>query len=165
MNASGTPSPPEGRKTWWSQAADGSWRRWDPVAADWQPAEGPPPPDEALAANREVVRNPWKAAEEGTGFGDYLRTGAFLRSLVPRRRVPQASAKLKLDRFWGRLLFMGGVLGLVSFATNALFNQAWTDAGVRDPGTRSDNWQLLVFAVVMFAGSFAVRQARRRQRP
>jgi hypothetical protein len=59
MSASGTPSPPEDRKTWWSQAKDGSWRRWDPLAADWEPAEGPPPPEASFGEKLPVVRDPW----------------------------------------------------------------------------------------------------------
>jgi hypothetical protein len=85
------------------------------------------------------------------------------RTLRPLRPGQRFTVQQNPLRFLQGLLLMGSVIGLASWMFNEWFNRTVTEAGLRDPLARSDNWQLLVFSVLMLAGSFAIRAYRRRQ--
>jgi hypothetical protein len=167
------------KKTWWSQGTDGSWRQWNPVTADWEPAAGPPPP-ETLAQPAPVERDPWKEAQEGTGLKDYLRSGAFTRSLTrPVRAAAQPATALGFGALFESLkdptLAMLGFGSVITGALGALMLLAWwiggwlggEPASILGPGIRDEwrnSWWMLFTWMALLAMSFRMQLAARDRR-
>src|SRR5688572_29876668 len=136
MDEPGPTSPPGGRRPWFSLAKDGTWRRWNPQINDWEPSPAPSP-EEIMGAGapEPLVRDPWKAADEGVGFKDYLKSGHWLRALVPHRRErPTLATLTKGLTLSGPALGLRLLSGLVLLLALSLF-AGWWLAGYSGEGS------------------------------